>query len=225
MNRCYIVPPYLLRHVASSSANSDPIRASASQALREQGRVIASRANRMSVFTAPRGARGDTWARLNSHQSIVPEVLLRQISESDQVDDAIRQQARIDLEQIRQVTDRYKASQESGSPQQAIVAVESLEGAASQAPKVYRGIYDAKHVMDESFLPGSLVRAEGQKPVKDQAVNETYTNFGHVYDFYQKYFQWNSIDNRGMHIIASCHFGQNYENACKWIDPVFWRLS
>jgi len=229
MCRCYIVPPYLLQQIASSSANPTTIRQSASNALQAQSRVATSRAARLSILATPRGSRGDAWSRLNSRRSIVPEELLRQISESAEVDDAARERARSDLEHIEQVTARYKASQQSSSLQdasssdQALAATDASQSLAAKPPKkpkVYRAIYDAKHSQDEGSLPGALVRVEGQQPVKDQAINSSYTNFGLVFEFYQKYFKWNSIDNKGMHIVASCHFGENYENACKYLIPI-----
>lgn len=88
---------------------------------------------------------------------------------------------------------------------------------ATKKPKdtVYRAVYDAHHITNETGLPGKIVRAEGEKAVKDKAVNDAFDNVGHVLTFYKEKFQWNSIDNKNMDVISSVHFGQQYENACK----------
>ena len=77
-------------------------------------------------------------------------------------------------------------------------------------------MYDAKHSSNQGQLPGKLVRAEGEKKVKDKAVNEAFDNVGIVLDFYKKHFNWNSIDNKNMDVISTVHFGKDYENACKF---------
>jgi Protealysin propeptide/Thermolysin metallopeptidase, catalytic domain len=216
MRRCYIVPPYLLRAVSNSGANPTPVREAAINALVAHDRVIASRRNRLSILATPRGARGEAAAQLNSHRSIVPDILLSQIAENPAVDEETRERARRDLEHIQQVHARYQASQQGSSEPQVSISATSHKK-TSDPEQVWRGIYDAKHSQEEGLLPGSPVRLEGQNAVKDIAVNDSYDNFGHVWDFYWKNFQWNSIDNKGMHIIASCHYGNDYENACEFV--------
>lgn len=87
------------------------------------------------------------------------------------------------------------------------------KGSPKELP--YRAVYDAQHTNDESSLPGKLIRAEGQKAVKDKAVNEAFDNVGAVLKFYKEKMQWNSIDDRNADVISSVHFGDAYENACK----------
>jgi len=83
--------------------------------------------------------------------------------------------------------------------------------AASAAPaQKKRTIYDTKHTQ---ALPGQAVRAEGQPPVADQAVNQAYDGLGDTFDFYLAAYQRNSIDNAGLALDASVHFGQKYDNA------------
>lgn len=62
-------------------------------------------------------------------------------------------------------------------------------------------------------LPGKLVRSEGEKKVKDPAVNEAYNNAGYAYEFFKKVFSRNSIDGNGMTMISSVHVGENLDNA------------
>ena len=73
-----------------------------------------------------------------------------------------------------------------------------------------RTIYDAKHGL---VLPGKLVRGEGGKKSKDVAANEAYDGSGNTYDFYQKVFQRNSIDDRGMRLDSSVHYRRDFNNA------------
>jgi Zn-dependent metalloprotease len=73
-----------------------------------------------------------------------------------------------------------------------------------------RTIYDAKH---GSALPGSLVRSEGQAATHDTAVTEAYDYSGDTYDFYHTILKRNSVDNKGMRLDSSVHYGAKYDNA------------
>lgn len=82
----------------------------------------------------------------------------------------------------------------------------------SPARKKDRLVYDMKN-QGSSFLPGTLVRKEGDAKTNDPAVNEAYDYSGATYDFYKKVFDRNSLDDRGMTLISSVHLGRNYNNA------------
>ncbi|MFZ1431600.1 MAG: M4 family metallopeptidase [Geminicoccaceae bacterium] len=73
-----------------------------------------------------------------------------------------------------------------------------------------RSIFTANNA---ETLPGSLARAEGTAPSGDVAVDEAYDGLGHTWDFYQDLFGRNSIDDEGMSLNATVHYGQNYNNA------------
>ncbi|MBA3592617.1 MAG: M4 family metallopeptidase [Polaromonas sp.] len=73
-----------------------------------------------------------------------------------------------------------------------------------------RTVFDAGTGM---LLPGKPARAEGDKPVRDKAVNQVYDNTGITLDFFLKVFGRNSIDNRGMRVNSAVHFGKNFSNA------------
>lgn len=62
-------------------------------------------------------------------------------------------------------------------------------------------------------LPGSLVRSEGSAPVSDVAVNEAYDGSGATFDLFQAIFGRNSIDDKGLKLISTVHYGQGYDNA------------
>ncbi len=78
------------------------------------------------------------------------------------------------------------------------------------APQVQRTIYTAGN---SQTLPGTLVRAEGQANATDVSVNEAYDGLGHTFDFYLNVYQRNSIDGQGLHLDATVHYGQSYDNA------------
>lgn len=78
-----------------------------------------------------------------------------------------------------------------------------------------RSIYSAEGA---DSLPGKLIRGEGQPVSGDVAVDEAYDGLGATFDFFDQVFDRNSIDDAGMALDATVHFGQNYNNA-------FWNSS
>ena len=73
-----------------------------------------------------------------------------------------------------------------------------------------RGVYTAESA---ETLPGRLVRAEGAPATGDLAIDEAYDGLGQTWDFYHEVFGRNSIDDEGMVLNATTHYGQNYNNA------------
>ncbi|HEX7329053.1 MAG TPA: M4 family metallopeptidase [Casimicrobiaceae bacterium] len=74
----------------------------------------------------------------------------------------------------------------------------------------HRTIYDAGH---RETLPGKAVRAEGQRAGRDVEVNEAYDGLGATFDFFAQVYDRNSIDDAGMSLDASVHYGVRYDNA------------
>jgi Zn-dependent metalloprotease len=127
---------------------------------------------------------------------IVPEHILKKLLESDD-------------EQIRAAAYRT------------IVATASMRGARHaigpafaaltvSAGGLRRTIYDAGH---KQRLPGKLVRGEGGQPLADRDVNNAYDGLGETFKFYKEAFGRNSIDNNGMRLDASVHYGVAFNNA------------
>jgi Zn-dependent metalloprotease len=82
---------------------------------------------------------------------------------------------------------------------------------AMAAPaQVHRTIYTADNSQE---LPGTPVRAEGQSPVSDASANEAYDGLGDTFTFYLEAYQRNSIDDHGMPLTATVHYGRDYDNA------------
>ncbi len=73
-----------------------------------------------------------------------------------------------------------------------------------------RTVFDAAH---GTSLPGRLVRSEGQEDSGDAAVDEAYDGAGATYDLYLEIYGRNSIDDRGMRLDSSVHYGSGYDNA------------
>ncbi|WP_387465831.1 metalloprotease PrtS [Photorhabdus sp. RM323S] len=75
---------------------------------------------------------------------------------------------------------------------------------------LHRSIYDAKN---ETKLPGTLVRDEGDPDNGDVAVDNAYKYLEATYNFYKEVFNRNSLDDKGMKLIATVHYGKEYMNA------------
>ena len=76
--------------------------------------------------------------------------------------------------------------------------------------ELVRDIYDAQQ---KESLPGKQVRYEGQPSNGDVAVDEAYDYLGVTHDFFWQVLQRNSLDNKGMVLSGTVHYGQQYQNA------------
>ena len=74
----------------------------------------------------------------------------------------------------------------------------------------HRTIFDAGH---REALPGRPVRVEGQRAGRDVEVNEAYDGLGATFAFFADAYDRNSIDDAGMPLDASVHYGVRYDNA------------
>ncbi|MCG7388939.1 M4 family metallopeptidase [Pantoea sp. ACRSB] len=75
---------------------------------------------------------------------------------------------------------------------------------------VEREIYDAKNTQN---LPGDLIRTEGQSDMGDVAAREAWDYLGVTYDFFWQAYQRNSLDNQGLKLLGTVHYGKAYQNA------------
>ncbi|TGJ85010.1 hypothetical protein E0Z10_g3751 [Xylaria hypoxylon] len=217
---CSVVPPYLLSALAESEHNSEDIRQSARHSLNFSKNYASKRQRVFAELTVPRGVRGA--AAPHRHQGIIPDALLKHIAESDDVDEETRNNAKRDLEHIVGVQAKYQESQGIASEKNTLTAFSASASAPAKPKTAYRAVYDAHNSQNESRLPGTVVRVEGQKAVSDQVanqvsalsfLNQAYDNAGNVLSFYLDIFNWKSIDNKNMSVISSVHFGKFYENA------------
>src|SRR5579884_3397892 len=81
---------------------------------------------------------------------------------------------------------------------------------AAAGPHRQRTIYDAHGA---EALPGRIVRSEGAPAVADVEVDEAYDGLGATFDFYADVYDRNSIDDAGLPLDASVHYGRRYDNA------------
>ncbi len=63
------------------------------------------------------------------------------------------------------------------------------------------------------LLPGRLVRREGEPAGTDVAVNEAYDGLGQTHALFWNRFGRRSIDDAGLPLDATVHYGQDYDNA------------
>ena len=99
-------------------------------------------------------------------------------------------------------------------------AMPAMMAMSSPARTKHRLVYDAGQT---DQLPGTLVRSEGQARVADAAVNEAYDYSGDTYDFYDKLFERNSLDDNGMSLISSVHVAETDETgAFVPMNNAFW---
>ncbi|MGX2997314.1 M4 family metallopeptidase [Streptomyces sp. JNUCC 64] len=87
-------------------------------------------------------------------------------------------------------------------------AVAAPTAAPSDTPD--RNIHDAKH---REVLPGSKVRDEDDPPGRDATVNRAHAGLGATFDLYLKAYGRRSIDDAGLPLIATVHYGRQYANA------------
>ncbi|MCA1580449.1 MAG: M4 family metallopeptidase [Acidobacteria bacterium] len=73
-----------------------------------------------------------------------------------------------------------------------------------------RTIFDAHH---GTSLPGRLARSEGQGETGDATADEAYDGAGATFDLYFDAWGRNSVDDRGMRLDSSVHYGSGYDNA------------
>lgn len=126
---------------------------------------------------------------------IVPPHILRNIAENGEPSQ--RRDALVALE----LSSRLRGERD---------AVVEMARLAIARPLKRRAVYDARH---GRRLPGILARREGEAPSDDRAVDEAYDGAGKTYDFFHTVMGRNSIDNRGMRLDSTVHFGDRYANA------------
>lgn len=165
---CTVVPPYLLSALAASEHNSEDIRKSAHNCLDFSSKYVSKRQRVFAELTAPRGLRGAP--KHQPKQRIIPDTLLKHISECEDVDEDTRQRAKHDLEHSQKVQAKYQQAQ--GIAAQAKAATAAADDTPAESESTYRAVYDAKNTEDEGDLPGTVLRVEGQKAVSDEAANQ-----------------------------------------------------
>jgi Zn-dependent metalloprotease len=89
----------------------------------------------------------------------------------------------------------------------------SVDGGAlvvSASPDPDRLVSDAQ---EREELPGVPARAEGADPTGDAAVDEAYDGLGATFAFFWQAFERVGLDAAGGPLLATVHFGRDYDNA------------
>ena len=81
---------------------------------------------------------------------------------------------------------------------------------AEAVPAPDRTISDAKN---RETLPGVRVRGEDDPASGDASVDEAFDGLGATFDFYWDAYQRNGIDGAGGALLATVHYGEDYDNA------------
>lgn len=131
---------------------------------------------------------------------ILPPHILRQIAENG---DQQARRAAIATMTADQTFRIARAEQNRTAP---VPRPAMLSGEANKQ----RTIYTAQNAQN---IPGQLVRAEGAAPSGDAAADEAYDGLGTTFDFFWEAYERNSIDDEGLPLNATVHFGRNYDNA------------
>lgn len=91
-----------------------------------------------------------------------------------------------------------------------LAAPAATPAAVAVADQLQRTISNARNTQS---LPGMVVRTEGASATGDPAVDEAYDGLGDTYEFYREMLARNSIDDQGMPLSATVHYGRKYDNA------------
>ncbi len=62
-------------------------------------------------------------------------------------------------------------------------------------------------------LPGRVVRREGEPATQDPAADEAYDGLGATWELFSAAYGRNSLDGRGLPLLATVHYGRDYDNA------------
>jgi len=134
---------------------------------------------------------------------IVPRAVLEKLAQDPELSAETRKAA----------GDTAKISHEIRMLRQQALALTSVTMALGAAPAELAAapaitVYDCKH---HQSLPGTFVPNAGSS--SDPTAARTSKETTAVADFYKKIFNRNSIDNAGMTMVSSIHYGVNYNNA------------
>jgi Zn-dependent metalloprotease len=130
---------------------------------------------------------------------VIPEPMLSRVA-AQQVHEA-RHDARATLEHMRELA--------TGKARTLLAP--SARPSHGQPPRYkFRNVYDARH---SHTLPGTLVVNHHRPRSGDVEANEAYNGTGLTYDFFAFVFGRRSIDDRGMRLDATVHYGTRFENA------------
>jgi Zn-dependent metalloprotease len=132
--------------------------------------------------------------------SFIPPHILTRVAEQN--DTAACEDARSTLEQMRALANgRLRTFIKGDTPPSA---------ASEPVSKKRRNVYDGQH---SHRLPGKLVMSEHKTHSSDVEVREAYDGCGATYDFFAQVFGRQSIDDHGLRLDSTVHYGTRFDNA------------
>ena len=151
----------------------------------------------------PRGRTMERAARRSAHPhacpcTIIPSHLLRRIALNGSRTQRAAALGTLSIDESMRLARATRAYGGTAAP---------MVGAA---PAKQRTVYDAR---GSETLPGKVARHEGAPGSPDVTVNEAYDGLGATFDFYLAAYERNSIDDQGLHLDATVHYGNRYDNA------------
>ncbi len=147
----------------------------------------------------------DHGSRPRSMLCILPPYILREIAKN-----GTAEQRAAALEAL-EVDQAIRARRAATAPAPRLAsAIPPKRAGKRAAPKPRRTIYTAA---GSQQLPGKVVRQEGAAASGDAAVDEAYDGLGATFTFFLEACQRNSIDDAGLPLDATVHFGRKYDNA------------
>lgn len=121
---------------------------------------------------------------------------------------------------LEHVAANAKDQEARQAAQQSLVATSRLAGQREVLSRMHlatvttgvkdRVVYDAR---GGQYLPGQVVRREGNNAHSDPTVNNAYDGAGWTYDLLKVAFGRESLDGQGLRLTSTVHFGQRYDNA------------
>jgi len=139
--------------------------------------------------------------------TIVPPYILEALASSDDPHVAAHAQATLDVDAELREARGIELRPSTAAPRRKKRPPRPARGTAD-APQ--RAIHDAERC---TTLPGTLVRSEGDADTGDREVSEAYDGLGATWDLWQNTYCRNSLDGRGLPLIATVHFSRDYDNA------------
>lgn len=133
----------------------------------------------------------------HEHCTVIPPYMQERIGAS--IDDPIAK------EQFNEILARQKRLRSKRA--KLFSGKKKARAVAAQNNEIIK-IYDAQ---SRTNLPGVFV--ENAMNSQDNEVKEAYNWSLKTHEFFQEYFDRNSIDNKGMEMISTVHFDKNYSNA------------
>jgi Zn-dependent metalloprotease len=134
---------------------------------------------------------------------IVPREVLARLAQDKQLSAELRK----DLLDTAQISQEFRDLR-SQAARLTGVTLAHADALIEIAPSPAVTVYDCKHAQN---LPGVPVPNPGNSP--DPTAKRTFNETTSVAKFYKDIFNRNSIDNQGMTLMSSVHYGSNFNNA------------